>query len=230
MNNYFKIISKRFFYAFLIIIVILLLFLSLESCKPEQVDLEAKEIFAEDGSTFASFMGSALKLIDTNGGDLYPGEIVQANIKIINSGIIAGNNIGVKLIIDDLLIADLESISFVIESLDPGKSIEHNLLLKVLGEGLSKDTPVFARLSINEGNNEEFFTNEESLLVFGVHPYERGKIPIIGLHAVEDEIEIPIELYTHHFDALCKTLKNLGFETITFKDLLNHLDYGRVLP
>ena len=109
----------------------------------------------------------------------------------------------------------------MIESLDPGKSIEHNILLKVLGEGLSEDTPVFARLSINEGNNEEFFTNEESLLVFGVQPYERGKIPIIGLHAVEDEIEIPIELYTHHFDALCKTLKSLGFETITFKDLLN---------
>ena len=227
MNSYIKIISKRCFYIFLIITIGILLFLSLESCKPK-ADPEINGAFVEKKSAFISFSESTLELIDINGGDLYPGETVRANIEVVNSGA-DDTNIEVKLIIDDLLLADPGSASFVIDSLEAGQSIEHSIFLKVVEE-LPRDTPISALLSINEGKDSEFISNEEKLLAFGVHPYDRGKLPIIGLHAIEDEIEIPIELYTHHFNVLCQTLKSFGFETITFKDLLDHIDYGRVLP
>ena len=227
MNSYIKIISKRCFYIFLIITIGILLFLSLESCKPK-ADPEINGAFVEKKSAFISFSESTLELIDINGGDLYPGETVRANIEVVNSGA-DDTNIEVKLIIDDLLLADPGSASFVIDNLEAGQSIEHSIFLKVVEE-LTRDTPISALLSINEGKDSEFISNEEKLLAFGVHPYDRGKLPIIGLHAIEDEIEIPIELYTHHFNVLCQTLKSFGFETITFKDLLDHIDYGRVLP
>jgi peptidoglycan/xylan/chitin deacetylase (PgdA/CDA1 family) len=227
LNTYLKIIFKKYFYTFLIIIIGSLLLLSLMSCKPGAY-LETDGTFVEKESSPASFTGSTLELTDVNGGDLYPGEAVRANISIVNSGA-ADDNIEVKLIIDDLLLADPGPTSFVIESPGAGLSIEHSISLKVIEE-LTRDTPVSALLSINEGKDSEFLTNEVGLLAFGVQPYMRERLPIIGLHAIEDEIEIPIELYTHHFNALCQTLKSFGFETITFKDLMDHLDYGRVLP
>lgn len=223
MNNYLKIIFKRHFYIFLSINIVLLALLSLISCEP---GTDPETIGTEPAPV--SFTGSTLELIDINGGDLYPGETVRADISIVNSGG-ADAGIEVKLIPGDLLLADPGSTSFVIESPGAGQSVEHSISLKVIEE-LVRDTPVSALLSINEGKDSEFISDEESLLVFGVQPYIRERLPIIGLHAIEDKIEIPIELYTHHFNALCQTLKSFGFETITFKDLMDHIDYGRVLP
>jgi len=227
LNNYLKIIFKRHSYIFLIIAIVLLLPLSLISCKPGAYP-ETSGTPAEKESAPISFAGSTLRLIDINGGDLYPGETVRADISIVSSGA-ADDNIEVKLILDDLLLADPGSTSFMIKSPGAGRSIKHSISLKVM-EKLAKDTPASALLSINEEKDSEFISDEESLLIFGVHPYMRRRLPIIGLHAIEDKIEIPIELYTHHFNALCQTLKSFGFETITFKDLLDHIDYGRVLP
>ena len=46
--------------------------------------------------------------------------------------------------------------------------------------------------------------------ILGVSEYERGLIPIIGLHAIEEEIGQPIELSTTNFDILCSTLRILA--------------------
>ncbi|MCJ7471647.1 MAG: polysaccharide deacetylase family protein, partial [Actinobacteria bacterium] len=176
-----------------------------------------------------SFNQSTLELSDINGGDLYPGEALIAVISLINSGDTTCNNITVKLLSGGLLITDPQYDPFLIEKLEPGRSKEVNIPLLVR-EGLTEDALAFVQLSVSSGETPEFLTVKQDLPVFGVRPYTRGKIPIVGLHAIEDDIEIPIELDAYHFDVLCRTLKSLGFETITFKDLLDHLDYGRALP
>ncbi len=76
-------------------------------------------------------------------------------------------------------------------------------------------------------DNSSLYSNSE---IKTKKPYLRDELPIIGLHAIEDKIDIPIELSTDNFDYLCRTLKQFGFETITFKDLLDYIDFGYALP
>jgi peptidoglycan/xylan/chitin deacetylase (PgdA/CDA1 family) len=64
----------------------------------------------------------------------------------------------------------------------------------------------------------------------GEKQFDGSFIPIIGMHAIEDHIENPIELYTGHFDKLCRVLKEYGYETITLMELLDYIDNGNALP
>ncbi|MCJ7471762.1 MAG: hypothetical protein MUP02_02980, partial [Actinobacteria bacterium] len=214
--------------VFFTIVFILFLFLFLGSCRSGTAVENINPGPDGTGETI-SFNQSTLELSDINGGDLYPGEALIAVISLINSGDTACNNITVKLLSGGLLITDPQYDPFLIEKLEPVRSKEVSIPLLVR-EGLTEDALASVQLSVSSEEAPEFLTVKQDLPVFGVRPYIRGKIPIIGLHAIEDDIEIPIELYTYHFNVLCRTLKSLGFETITFKDLLDHLDYGRALP
>jgi peptidoglycan/xylan/chitin deacetylase (PgdA/CDA1 family) len=171
---------------------------------------------------------STLELTDLNGGDIYPGDFIKVEAHIINNGEAKENNIGVKLILSDYFKTD-DTGSWQIGSLNAGgeEFLSTNIEVK---EDITSDADAWCKLQIASDKIKTFILPEYSVVIYGVKPFERHYIPIIGLHAVEDDIEIPIELYTSYFDSLCSTLKNFGFETITFMDLLNHIDYGRALP
>jgi len=174
------------------------------------------------------FSGSTLELTDLNGGDIYPGDIIIVKVHIINNGETQENNIEVKLILSDYFTTD-NTDSWQIESLDAGEEKFLNTDIEV-NKDIASDVTAWCKLQIASDKIKPFTLPEYNVLIYGVKPFERYFIPIIGLHTVEDDIEIPIELSTGYFDSLCSTLKDYGFETITFTDLLNHLDYGRVLP
>ena len=176
-----------------------------------------------------SFSDSTLELIDLNGGDTYPGETIMAKLNIINNGKTEANNIKVKLILSDYFSAGKADISWDIDSLGAGEIKSFSTNLKV-AKDITSDTVAWCSLQITSDKIESFTLPKYNILICGVKPFDRYYIPIIGLHAIEDKIEIPIELYTSHFDHLCSTLKAFGFETITFMDLLNYLDFGKALP
>ena len=176
-----------------------------------------------------SFSDSTLELIDLNGGDTYPGEIIKVKVDIINNGKKEANNIKAKLILSDYFIAGEADISWDIDSIDAGEIKSLSTNLKVVKD-ITSDTSAWCSLQITSNKIESFTLPKYNMLICGVKPFDRYYIPIIGLHAIEDKIEIPIELYTGYFNHLCSTLKAFGFETITFMDLLNYLDFGKALP
>ncbi|MCJ7473010.1 MAG: polysaccharide deacetylase family protein, partial [Actinobacteria bacterium] len=227
MGKKLKNILKKILLSFIAIIFISLLLLFTISCRSI---IPGNNNISINGNTGGPCLTiSDLELLDINGGDLYPGESVIASIRIINSGSTDCNNIEVKLLTDGLLAVDSEYDPYLIEKLEPDRSIEINIPFLVK-DGLTEDSTTSMQILVTSGETLEIITEIQDLIVFGVHPYTRKKIPIIGLHAIEDKIEIPIELYTHHFNVLCQTLKKFGYETITFKDLLDHIDHGRALP
>ncbi len=175
------------------------------------------------------FSNSTLELIDLNGGDTYPGETITAKLNIINGGKKDANNTKVKLILSDYFTADEAAINWDIGTINASETKNLSTNLKV-ARGITSDTAAWCTLQITSDKIESFTFPKHNMLIYGVKSFDRHYIPIIGLHTVEDEIEIPIELYTSHFDHLCSTLKAFGFETITFMDILNYLDFGRSLP
>ncbi len=55
-------------------------------------------------------------------------------------------------------------------------------------------------------------------------------LPVVALHGIEPNPEGRYEISTGAFDFMLSTLKSYGYQTITFADLLNHLDKGKPLP
>ncbi len=178
---------------------------------------------------YPSFSNSNIKLIDSNGGDTYPGEIVDVNISVANSGAIEAKNVKVDLVLSDLFILNKGETSWNIGALDVGEKVTFNTSLKVT-DNIPEDSLASCRLKISSDEMESFVSSDYNIMVYGVRLFEGNYIPIIGLHAIEDHIKIAIELHTGHFEKLCKVLKEYGYETITFTDLLNYLDYGKALP
>ncbi len=178
---------------------------------------------------YPSFSDSSIELIDLNGADTYPGETIRIKAGITNSGATEATNVTAKLIVSDHLITDGAEVDWNIESLGIGETKNFNTDLKI-SRGIASDITVWGSLNIISDETGPFTTPEHNLLVSGVKQFERNHIPIIGLHAIEDEIETPIEVYTSNFDILCRTLQIYGFETITFTDLLNYIDHGKALP
>ncbi|MBC7334372.1 MAG: DUF2723 domain-containing protein, partial [Actinobacteria bacterium] len=117
---------------------------------------------------------------------------------------------------------------WVSDSYVVGGNSEINLILKLRAIRPGKSIIKFRATS--HGGYIECEDLKIEVLSEGVGSYTRNYLPIIGLHSIESHIGNPIELYTRHFENLCKTLKDYGYETITFQDLLNYLDYGRTLP
>ena len=153
----------------------------------------------------------------------------MAKLNITNNGKTEANNIKVKLILSDYFSADGADINWDIGSIDASETKSLSTNLKVVRD-ITSDTVVWCTLQITSDKIKSFTLPKYNMLIYGVKPFDRHYIPIIGLHAIEDKIEIPIELYTSHFNHLCSTLKAFGFETITFIDLLNYLNFGKALP
>lgn len=153
----------------------------------------------------------------------------MAKLNIINNGKTEANNIKVKLILSDYFSADGADINWDIDFLGVGEIKSFSTNLKV-AKDITSDTVAWCTLQITSDGMESLALPKHNMLIYGVKPFDRHYIPIIGLHAIEDKIKIPIELPTGYFDHLCSTLKKFGFETITFMDLLNYLDFGKALP
>jgi len=171
---------------------------------------------------------STLELTDLNGGDIYPGDFIKVEAHIINNGEAKENNIEVKLILSDYFKTD-DTGSWQIGSLNAGG--EEFLITNIeVKEDITSDVDAWCKLQIASDEIKPFTISQYNISIYGAKQFNRHYIPIIGLHAVEDDIEIPIELYTSYFDSLCSTLKDFGFETITFIDLLSYLDSGTALP
>ena len=184
---------------------------------------------SDTGSLLPSFSGSNIELTDLNGGDAYPGESVEVNVNVINSGDIEAKNVKVDLVIPDLFILNEEETNWNIDILDAGEKITFNISLN-LTDNITEDTMISCRLRISSDEVNSFISPYSSIMVYGVRPFEENYVPIIGLHAIEGHIGEPIELYTDHFDNLCRVLKEFGYETITFTDILNYIDHGKALP
>lgn len=56
------------------------------------------------------------------------------------------------------------------------------------------------------------------------------ELPVIALHGIEPMPAGRYETSTGAFEFMLSTLKTYGYQTITFADLLNHLDKGKPLP
>jgi len=235
-------------FCILIAAIIVTTFL-LASCA---IDAESRDDAAKLAGTGQPEISlSSFELIDINGGDIYPGEKLAAVIKVLNIGEEVAEDISLELSLPEILAPDgvredktneegslkenadaaitISGSSAAVKNLGPGEEAVLEFPLMVAGQ-LAQDITDTLGLLINSGGAGELISKDVVFTVFGVAPYERDEIPIIGLHAIEDKIEIPIELSTFHFDVLCKTLKAFGFETITFTDLLNHVQFGRALP
>jgi len=176
-----------------------------------------------------SFLDSTIRLTDLNGGGIYPGDNVIVDISVINSGDIEAKNVEVKLITPDIFILSNGENRWEIDTLDIGEIANFSTSLKIV-TGVTEDTPVSCSFNISSDEVESFASRECSIVILSVQHFERNYIPIIGLHAIEDNIEIPADLLTRYFNSLCSTLETFGFETITFTDILDYIDYGKTLP
>jgi peptidoglycan/xylan/chitin deacetylase (PgdA/CDA1 family) len=56
------------------------------------------------------------------------------------------------------------------------------------------------------------------------------ELPVVALHGIEPDPQGRYETSTGAFEFMLSTLKSYGYQTITFADLLNHLDKGKPLP
>ena len=183
----------------------------------------------DTGSLLPSFSGSNIELSDLNGGDAYPGESIIVNISVVNSGDMEAKNVKVDLIKPNLFISNGEKTIWGVDVLDAGEKVTFNTSLN-LEDNITEDMQVSCRLKISSDEVNSFISLNYSIMVYGVRPFEGNYVPIIGLHAIEDHIGEPIEIYTDHFDNLCRVLKENSYETITFTDILNYIDHGKALP
>ncbi len=175
------------------------------------------------------FSTSYIEFVDIDNNTTYPGENIGINVTIINSGDAEAKNVKINLIAPDLFKSGNAQTSWDIDVLKLGEEKIFNTSL-VLIDDIDEDIPVEIKLEISSDEVDSFIGSGYSIMVYGVKPFEGDFIPIIGMHAIEDHIGAPIELYTGHFDKLCGVLKEYGYETITLKDLLDYIDFGKALP
>ncbi len=175
-----------------------------------------------------SFSGSEITIEDISGEDFYPGDEARVTIFLKNSGGSIAEDIRVELESDGLIEIPEEKASMEIDKLMPGETGSLEALVKIAGD-IEEDSKGYIDFNAY-ADGAGLFRGSADIDILGVREYARNFIPIIGLHAIEDEIEIPIELSTTNFDILCRTLADFGYQTITFADLLKHIDHGRALP
>ncbi len=176
-----------------------------------------------------SFSTSYIELIEMDDEAAYPGESVEVKIMVINSGDGDAENVKVDLIASEIFKSDNNENSWSIDVLKCGEENTFNTTL-VLADSVSEDTLTDIKLEVSSDEIDTYTSPGYSLLVHGGRQFRGDFIPIIGMHAIEDHIDDPIELYTGHFDKLCGVLKEYGYETITLGDLLDYIDYGEALP
>ncbi len=213
----------------LIYIVVIFIFMSVIFIFFSGCSLYTKNSQDNERDLLLSFSGSGIKITDLNGGYTYPGESLEVNVNIVNSGDVEAKNIKVDLILPDFFVLGEGKTGWTIDSLNAGEEISFDTSLNLI-ENITEDTQVSLGLEISSDEVDSFISPDYSITVYGVKPFEGNYIPIIGLHAIEDHILEEIELYTAHFDSLCRILKEYGYETIAFTDLLNYIDFGKALP
>lgn len=176
-----------------------------------------------------SFSDSYIEFVDINGGEIYPGDAIKIHVNIINSGDSEAKNVEVRLITHDFFKPDNSKAAWSIDILEAGEKTTFTTEMALI-EDIESNTVVRCGLQVSSDKVSSFVSPDFNIQVYGAAPFEGNFIPIIGLHAIEDEIEEPIELYTAHFDELCRVLKEYGYETITFGDILDYIDSGKALP
>ena len=197
-------------------------------CISDIVEPEVSGISDDTIDSPPSFFGSEITIEDINGEDFYPGDEARVTIFLKNSGDSIAEDIMVELESDGLIDMPEESKVMEINKIMPGETESLETLVKITGD-IEEDSRGYINFNAY-ADRAGVFKGSAGIDILGVREYTRNFIPIIGLHSIEDEIEIPIELSTENFDILCRTLKDLGYQTITFADLLKHIDHGRTLP
>jgi len=175
------------------------------------------------------FKSSTLSFIDQNGGDTYSRELLKAEITIANTGDITANNIDVNLILPGLFSLYEGSLYWKLDSLGIGESVRLDAIIKV-NDGITQNTRGACQLAVGSDELDSQVVTSSSLLITGSRPFTRNYIPIVSLHGIEPSPQGRYEISTGAFEFMLSTLKNLGYQTITFMDLLNYLDYGETLP
>jgi len=175
------------------------------------------------------FKNSTLRLIDQNGGETYSGELINAQITITNTGDITANNIEVNLIPSSLFSLYEGPPSWKLGNLNVGESVNFSAILKVK-DGISQNIKGACQVEVSSDELGTQVVSSSSLLITGTMPFTRNYIPIVSLHGIEPSPQGRYEISTGAFELMLSTLKNLGYQTITFMDLLNYLDYGKTLP
>jgi peptidoglycan/xylan/chitin deacetylase (PgdA/CDA1 family) len=215
---------KKLIYIPILFICVTIIFIFFSGC-----NLFNKTSGNDESGELPSFSGSEIKITDLNGGNIYPGDNLGVNVNIVNSGNTDAKNIKVDLILPDLFVPGKGKTGWIINNLDAGEEISFKTSLDLI-ENITEDIQVSLELEISS-DEVDFFTGPDySITVYAVKQFDGNYIPIIGLHAIEDHIGETIELSTGYFDKLCGTLKEYGYETITFTDLLNYVDFGKALP
>ncbi|MFC2159555.1 polysaccharide deacetylase family protein [Actinomycetota bacterium] len=197
-------------------------------CIPDIAEPDSNSQVGSITDTPPSFSGSEVTIEDINGEDFYPGDEAKVTIFLKNSGDSTAENIMVKLGSDGLIDIPGESEVMEINTIMPGETQVLETFVRITGD-IEEDSQGYIDFSVYAGGTG-LFKGYAGVDILGVQEYTRNFIPIIGLHAIEEKIEIPIELNTTNFDILCKTLADLGYQTVTFADLLKHMDHGRALP
>jgi hypothetical protein len=182
--------------------ILLVLLMGMASCAKQPA------AFKEGGLADVSgaFSLSTLSIQGGQGKGFYPGDLIRANIRIVNSSDVSMRDITVELDMPDFFAANGATPKIIIDNLEPGqeKEIESDIHITKASE---EDRQASIVLVVDRGKQSEHTGDEIIVEVLGTSVYARDQIPIIGLHAIEDSIEIPIELYTSHFEALCKTCR-----------------------
>jgi len=189
------------------------------------------ELFGPEISVklYPSFEGSDLTLSDINGHGVYSDDIIAANITVTNTGDTEASHIIVDLIYSNIFSLFEGTDHWEIDKLGVGESTVLESRLKIVS-GITKDSYGSAGFSIKADDIEKYISQDRSILVNGSKPFTRNLIPIVGIHGIEPSPKGAYELSIEKFEYLCGTLKSMGYETITFRDLLDYLDFGKTLP
>lgn len=179
---------------------------------------------------YPSFEKSKLELSDLNGSFTVSGDRILVNLFIVNNGDADAKKVTVNLILSDNLLVSEGSFShWEFEEIAKGSEIKITSELKVV-DRISEDTYGSVRFKINCEELKDFESENSLVFISGTKPYTYNYLPIIALHGIQPDPVGQYEVSTSNFEYLLSLLKSNGYQTITFADLLNYLDYGMSLP
>lgn len=179
---------------------------------------------------YPDFTKSKLSLTDSNGGDIYAGEVLNVNAVLTNSGDISANNVSASLVLSNILKAYSGDTKWQFDEIKPGASATFNMQVKV-AENITKDMISSVKLILKADNSDgQSAIDSNSIKIFYTRPFTGTSIPIIALHGVEPFAAGRWEISNANFDYLCGTLKAMGYQTITLADLRNYFAFGKALP
>src|SRR3989304_4154399 len=117
----------------------------------------------DTGSLSPLFSGSGMEIVDLNGSDTYPGESLEVNIKVVNSGDIEAKNVKVELVYDSgFFISNGEETSWNVDILDAGEEVTFNTSLNLI-DNITEDTEVSCRLEISSDEVDSFASPDYSI-------------------------------------------------------------------